>query len=87
MVHVEAFAHQYPREMSGGQRQRVGIARALAIEPQALLLDKHSYALDPVTNDELHDDLLQIWEQTKKTIVMVPHNFEEAILWLIASGS
>jgi NitT/TauT family transport system ATP-binding protein len=80
MVHLEAFAHKYPRELSGGQRQRVGIARALAVEADVLLMDEPFSALDPVITDELHEDLLEIWKATKKTIVMVSHHFEEAVI-------
>jgi ABC-type nitrate/sulfonate/bicarbonate transport system ATPase subunit len=79
LVHLEAFAKRYPRELSGGQRQRVGIARALAVESDVLLMDEPFSALDPVMTDELHNDVLRIWEQTRKTIVLVSHNFEEAI--------
>jgi NitT/TauT family transport system ATP-binding protein len=78
MVRLEAFTERYPRELSGGQRQRVGIARALAVEPGVLLMDEPFSALDPVMVDELHDEVLQIWRETGKTIVMVSHNFEEA---------
>jgi len=80
MVDLEAFRFRYPRELSGGQRQRVGIARALAVEPKVLLLDEPFSALDPVTTDELHDCLLRVWQETGKTIVMVSHSIEEAVL-------
>jgi ABC-type nitrate/sulfonate/bicarbonate transport system ATPase subunit len=79
LTKLTAFSEEYPAQLSGGQRQRVGIARALAVNPKVLLLDEPFSALDAKTTSELHDDLIEIWQKTKKTILMVSHLIEEAV--------
>lgn len=79
LVGLTDFAESYPRELSGGMQQRVGIARALAIKPEILLMDEPFSALDEFTREKLHEDLLRIWRKTNKTIVFVTHNIAEAV--------
>ena len=80
MVHLEHAMHNYPYEISGGMKQRVGIARALAAEPEVLLMDEPFGALDALTRSSLQDELVRILEGTKSTVVMVTHDIDEAIL-------
>lgn len=72
-------ARSFPRELSGGMRQRVGIARALATDPKIIFMDEAFSELDSFTAVALRHDILEIWEQTKPTIVMVTHLIPEAI--------
>jgi len=73
------FRARYPRELSGGQKQRVGVARALAADPQVMLMDEPFGALDPITRARLQDEFLRILRRLKKTIVLVTHDIDEAI--------
>lgn len=79
MVGLADEADSYPQQLSGGMRQRVGIARALAIDPDILLMDEPFSSLDEFTAKELRQDLLDIWKETGKTIVFVTHNASEAV--------
>lgn len=79
LVHLDGYGRRWPYELSGGQRQRVGIARALAVNPDILLMDEPFGALDAITRRNLQDELRRIHQETGKTILFVTHDIEEAV--------
>lgn len=79
LVGLSNFEKRYPHELSGGMKQRVAIARALAYDPDVLLMDEPFAAVDAQTRELLQEELLNIWEETNKTIVFITHSIEEAI--------
>ncbi len=78
-VGLAEFTDSYPDELSGGMQQRVGLARALTVDPEILLMDEPFGALDAQTRDRLQTELLQLWEQRQSTVVFITHDIDEAI--------
>jgi ABC-type nitrate/sulfonate/bicarbonate transport system ATPase subunit len=79
LVKLEGFEQRLPHQLSGGMKQRVSIARALAPDPAVILMDEPFAALDSLTRDVLQEEILRIWESSRKTFVLITHNIEEAV--------
>jgi len=79
MVGLEGYEHMYPKQLSGGMKQRVGIARALAVDPEVVLMDEAFSAIDEVTADILREEVSEIHKELGKTFVLVTHNLSEAL--------
>jgi len=79
VIGLKGFEHRYPRELSGGMKQRVAIARTMACNPDILLLDEPFGALDSQTREVMQDELLRLWLDMRKTVLMITHDVSEAV--------
>jgi len=79
LVELSKFSKHYPHQLSGGMQQRVAIARALAVDPEIIFMDEPFGALDAMTRMNMQDEISNIWEKKKKTIIFVTHDIEEAV--------
>jgi len=80
LVHMDHAAHKLPDEISGGMKQRIGIARALAMQPEVLLMDEPFGALDALTRAHMQDSLMEIQDELNNTVIMITHDVDEAVL-------
>ena len=80
LVGLEGFEQRLPKELSGGMQQRVGLARALAVNPQILLMDEPFGSLDEQTRRLLQEQMLRLWEHRRKTVIFITHSMDEAVM-------
>ncbi|OGR41430.1 MAG: hypothetical protein A2X35_10505 [Elusimicrobia bacterium GWA2_61_42] len=79
MVHLNGFENSYPHQLSGGMKQRAGIARALACQPEVVLMDEPFASLDNITREIMQEEILRLWSEVGKTFILITHHLDEAI--------